>query len=188
MAWVAAIAGAAQQQESGGGGISGTVGSAFTLAWDELVQRPMMKKIRDEEVKEYRRAGRQLGAKQVVGYAKSGVRTDVGTPVRVMAETASRSELAALRAKFAYDIGMYQTRVKDLLSLSFNWNPLLIPMASGLGKSLLMRNQTGKGGGFSSSEILNQQYPKGTTSLYGEHGAAVNTIPGPYTVNFGSYA
>lgn len=63
-----------------------------------------------QEADEVRRRGREVGGKQAVGYAKAGVRLDKGTPVQVMAETAARAELAAMRTAFAYDMRAWETQ------------------------------------------------------------------------------
>ena len=63
-----------------------------------------------QEAEEVRRQGRRIGGQQAVGYGKAGVRLDKGTPVQVMAETAARAELAAMRTQFAYDLRAWEVQ------------------------------------------------------------------------------
>ena len=63
-----------------------------------------------QEAEEVRKQGRRIGGKQAVGYAKTGVRLDRGTPVQVMANTAARAELAAMRTQFAYDLKAWEAQ------------------------------------------------------------------------------
>ena len=50
-----------------------------------------------------RRKGRRLAGKQRAGFAKGGVLIDEGTPLDVLAQTASDAETNALRAAFALE-------------------------------------------------------------------------------------
>ena len=63
-----------------------------------------------QEAEEVRKQGRRISGKQAVGYAKAGVRLDRGTPVQVMANTAARAELAAMRTQFAYDLKAWEVQ------------------------------------------------------------------------------
>ena len=121
-----------------------------------------------QEADEVRRQGRMIGGKQMAGYAKAGVRLDKGTPVQVMAETAARAELAAMRTQFAYDMRAWEAQASANRA------------AAGVASSALMSVASlamGYGGGAAPAP-----------SLYSGPSAAVNTIPGPYTIDYGRYA
>jgi hypothetical protein len=124
-----------------------------------------------QEAEEVRKRGREIGGKQMTGFAKAGVRLDKGTPVQVMANTAARAELAAMRTQFAFDMKAWEVQAAANRGAASIASSALMSMGS-----LLMGYTGGGGGGLK------------TTNLYGTHGSAVNTIPSIRSVNFGSIA
>lgn len=187
MAWAAAIAGVASQNEQSGGGISGMAGSLTSYFYSEAVTRPYQRKIAKEGAKDIREQGREIGAKQVAGYAKAGVRTDVGTPLAVAKDTASKAELSALRFIFGHEREMWETKMNQLLDIQMKFFPGLEPLSKG------MRFRTGQqpsvsSDPFSASAIMQQKYPAGTVNLYGEHGSAINLNPQMATARYGGLA
>ena len=127
-----------------------------------------------QEAEEVRRAGRIVGGKQMTGFAKAGVRLDKGTPVQVMANTAARAELAAMRTQFAYDLKAWEVQSAANRGAAGIASSALMSAAS------LMMGYGGGGGGAGGGMK--------TTNLYGTHGSAVNTLPSTYRVSFGGIA
>lgn len=109
-----AIGGMAGQ---GAGKIGGMVGSIANYVYTTKHTVPMLKKIGRESAKDIREQGRKVGGAQHAAYAKAGVRTDVGTPVAVMAETAAKTELSALRTLFEYESAAWEAKTQAKIGL-----------------------------------------------------------------------
>lgn len=146
-----------------GGKIGGMIGGIAGMVYHKKVLAPTLKKLAREEAKEVRRAGRIVGGRQMAGYAKAGVRTDVGTPVQVMAETAARTELAALRAAFSYKQRIYESKTSATFALV---------------TSLLMMGGSLAQGATQARQQSGQPWPSFDSSgAYGAQGSAARGLP-----------
>jgi hypothetical protein len=94
-----------------------------------------------QEADEVRRRGREIGGKQMTGFAKAGVRLDKGTPVQVMANTAARAELAAMQTQFAFDLKAWEAQAAANRGAASIASSALMSMGS------LLMGYTGGGGG-----------------------------------------
>jgi hypothetical protein len=105
-----------------------------------------------------RREGRERAGEQVAAYGKAGVRTDVGTPLRKVAQTIADAELEALRERFRGDVAAYQTRIR--------------------GQSLLTQSMLGAAlyGYGAYKEWPSTKTPE-MTSIYGPSGSTVRSFP-----------
>ena len=135
-----------------------------------------------QEAEEVRRAGRIVGGKQMTGFAKAGVRLDKGTPVQVMANTAARAELAAMRTQFAYDLKAWEVQSAANRGAAGVLSSSLMSAAS------LMMGYGGGGGGGGTKPVPWGQVPRVAPGGYMGPSSAVNTLPSTYRVNFGGIA
>ena len=134
--------------------LSDLAGAAGGLAYQRSVIAPTLRTIGRVGARETRRRGREIAGAQAAGYGKAGVRVSSGTPVRVMAETAARAELAALQQLFESRWRVYEGERRARLGLINAGLSILMSVAGGL--SAL--SSTGGAGG---------------KNLYGKHGSAV---------------
>lgn len=142
-----------------GGKAGGMVGSIANYVYTKKYVVPMLRDLKDQAVEDVRREGRRLGGQQMVGYAKAGVRPDVGTPLQVMASTAARNEMQALRTLFEYESKIFEAKT----GAAFSAVSSMMMMGGSLGQGV---SQMRFGGG-----------SRGLTGAYGAERSAAMGLP-----------